>query len=396
MKRLSLWVTLIISLATVIGAYFYVTSAIQEKNNKVRKPRPEASEQALQITVMDVKTGSYTTSINASGLVEPRYSLSLTSQVSGEVTQISNLFEPGKVVKKGHLLTTLKNTELNSLVTSAENTLASAGLALKEEQRQGEQAKAEWKISGSNEAPDSDLVLREPHLVVAKAEYASAKAQLINAENNLQNTKIIAPFDALIIERAVSPGSYLSSGGNIGTLYSVDRAEINVDLSNSDWSKLPDATSLLSSNRPVLIESITNDSSWNGKVIHVGLHIDTSTRMRSLTIGLDKPLEQTPILIPGAFVNVTLQGKHYNNLWQLPNTALSQKSEIWYLDANNRLSTFETTPLFSDNQHIYIDVPNKLQNKPIQVVIQPYNSYLEGTLVSPIKQSVQSIKGNDL
>ncbi|MEO9273381.1 efflux RND transporter periplasmic adaptor subunit [Marinomonas sp. 5E14-1] len=399
MKRLSLWITLILALISIVGVYFYITSAVEAQNNKVRKARPEAPAQAVQITVMDAAIGTYASSISTSGLVEPRYSLTLTNQVSGEVTQISNQFEPGQVIKKGLILATLKNTELNSDVASAKNTLASAELALKEEIRQGEQARAEWEASGFDEVPDSDLVLREPQLAAAQAEYEAAKAELENAQNDLKNTKLIAPFDALVVERSISPGSYLSSGAEVGTLYSIDRAEIQVDLSSSDWLKLPDTQTLLTSNWPVTISSVDGNATWQGKILSVGLHIDESTRMRSLTISLDKPLDQTPQLIPGSFVGITLQGKQLENLWRLPNTALSQKSEIWYLDENKRLSAFETTPRFVDSNYVYIQVPESMREGTYQVLVQPYNSYIKGTLVDPVKVSTKTTnaapKGNN-
>lgn len=395
MKRFSLWITLILALISIGGVYFYITNALEEQNNKVRKPRPEAAEQALQISVIDAELGSYAAQISASGLVEPRYSLTITNQVSGEISRLSNQFESGKIVKKGHLLATLKNTELASLVASAKNTVASAELALKEEIRQGEQARAEWDASGFNEAPDSDLVLREPQRVAAQAELASAQAALLNAQNDVNNTKITAPFDALIVERLVSPGSYLSAGSDIGTLYSVDRAEITIDLSNSDWFKLPDTNTLLNANWPVTIASIDDNATWQGHILNVGLHIDETTRMRSLTIGLNKPLEQASPLIPGSFVSISLKGKPLDNLWRLPNTALSQKSEIWYLDADNRLAAFETTPRFVDAKYVYIQVPDAMQKARYQVLVQPYNSYVKGTLVAPIKASTNSVKGNN-
>lgn len=395
MKRFSLWITLILALISIGGVYYYITNALEEQNNKVRKPRPEAAEQALQISVIDAELGSYAAQISASGLVEPRYSLTITNQVSGEISRLSNQFESGKIVKKGHLLATLKNTELASLVASAKNTVASAELALKEEIRQGEQARAEWDASGFNEAPDSDLVLREPQRVAAQAELASAQAALLNAQNDVNNTKITAPFDALIVERLVSPGSYLSAGSDIGTLYSVDRAEITIDLSNSDWLKLPDTNTLLNANWPVTIASIDDNATWQGHILNVGLHIDETTRMRSLTIGLNKPLEQASPLIPGSFVSISLKGKPLDNLWRLPNTALSQKSEIWYLDADNRLAAFETTPRFVDAKYVYIQVPDAMQKTRYQVLVQPYNSYVKGTLVAPIKASTNSVKGNN-
>ncbi|MEO9655478.1 efflux RND transporter periplasmic adaptor subunit [Marinomonas sp.] len=394
MKRLPQWIALVLALAVLAGVYVYISAAIAEKNSQVRKPRPEAPEEAIQISVIEATTGTYSAKINASGLVEPRYELTLTNQVSGEVSQLSNQFESGQIVKKGHLLASLNNSELSSNVASAKNTLASAVLALKEEIRQGEQAKAEWQAAGFNTAPDSDLVLREPQLAAAQAEVDAAKEALKDAQADLAHTKIKAPFDALITARSISPGRYLSSDSEVGTLYSIDRAEIQIDLSNSDWLKLPDTSTLLEKKWPVTIHSIDDDSQWQGKILSVGLHIDETTRMRSLVIGLDNPLTQSTPLLLGSFVTISLEGKALDNLWRLPNTALSQKSEIWYLDEDSRLAAFETTPKFVDTQYVYIDVPVGMRDKSYQVLIKPYNSYIKGALVAPIENINASQKGN--
>ncbi|NLQ16880.1 efflux RND transporter periplasmic adaptor subunit [Marinomonas sp. M1K-6] len=393
MKYLSQWVTLLLAGIAIAGVYFYVTHAVEAQKNRIQTPRPKAPEQAVELSTTTTTTGRYTATITASGLVKPRYSLTMTSQVSGEVIRLSEQFEPGQVVKKGHILGQLQNRELNSSVASAKNTLAAAELALKEEIRQGEQARAEWEAAGFTDEPDSDLVLRAPQLAAAKTEVEAAKAALTNAQSKLEHSKLIAPFDALIVARNISPGSYLSAGSDIATLYSTDRADIQLDLSNSDWLKLPDSRTLLEKSWPVLISSIDANDTWQGKVLSIHQHINETTRMRSLTISLNNPLGQTPALIPGAFVNVSIQGKPLDNLWRLPNTALSQKSEIWYLDENSRLAAFETTPRLVDSQYVYIQVPEAMREKTVQVVVQPYNSYVKGTLAKTLNASTTPSKG---
>ncbi|PYF83474.1 RND family efflux transporter MFP subunit [Marinomonas alcarazii] len=384
MKHLSQWITLLLAGAAIAGVYVYVTSAMDAQKNRVRTPRPAAPEQALEITTITAEAGSYAATITASGIVKTRYALTMTSQVSGEITRLSNHFEPGQVISKGHVLAQLQNTELNSNVASAENALAAANLALKEEMRQGEQARAEWEAAGFKGDPDSDLVLRMPQLAAAKAELDAAKAALDNAKSKLQHTKLTAPFNALVVTREASLGSYISSGSEIGTLYSTDRADIKIDLSNNDWMKLPDMNTLLSSDWPVQISSMDKQDTWQGKILSVNQHIDETTRMRSLLVSLDNPLSQTPILLPGSFVEVSIKGKQLNNLWKLPNTALSQKSEIWYIDEDSRLAAFETTPRFVDSKYVYIQVPSHMLDASYQVIVQPYNSYLKGTLVKSL------------
>ena len=393
MKHFSQWITLLLAGAAIAGVYLYVTSAMDDQKNRVQKPRPATPEQALEITTLTAEAGSYAATIKASGIVKPRYALTITSQVSGEITRLSNQFEAGQVISKGHVLAQLQNTELNSNVASAENTLAAANLALKEEMRQGEQARAEWEAAGFNGDPDSDLVLRMPQLAAAETELDAAKAALANAKSKLQHTKLTAPFNALVVAREVTLGSFINSGSEIGTLYSTDRADIKVDLSNNDWMKLPNMQTLLNSNWPVQISSMDKQDSWQGRILSVNQHIDETTRMRSLLVSLDNPLSQTPILLPGAFVEVSIQGKQLDKLWRLPNTALSQKSEIWYIDEDSRLAAFETTPRFVDSQYVYIQVPTNMLNKTYQVIVQPYNSYLKGTLVKSLNASNTVNKG---
>ena len=401
MKYRSQWITLLLAAIAIIAVYFYVSHAIEKLKNKVQTPRPATPERALEVSTLITNTGRYAATIKASGVVKPRYSLAMTSQVSGEVIRISPQFEAGQVIPKGHIVAQLQNSELNSAVASAENTLASAKLALKEEQRQGELARKEWQAAGISGEPGSDLVLRAPQLAAAKATVDAANAALKHAYTKLQQSKLTAPFNALVVARTISLGSYLNTASVIGTLYSVDRAEIQIDLSNSDWLKLPDSKTLLQENWPALISSIDDKHTWQGKILSVNQHINETTRMRSLLVSLDNPLGHTPALMAGAFVTVSIEGKPLDNLWKLPNTALSQKSEIWYIDKDNRLAAFETTPRFVDSQYVYIQVPTPMLNKTYQILVQPYNSYLKGTLVTsqnasnstkPSKSTNQSTK----
>jgi len=389
MKRRHQWFILVFALLIIGGTYLYITQALETQKNTVRKARPPAPEASIDVSVLTVEPGQYAATIQASGIASPHYELTLSTQVNGEVLTLENSFEKGQRVKKGQRLATLYNSELTSTLANAQNTLASAILALKEEQQQAQQSKEEWKSAGFKGEPESDLVLRKPQLEAALAQVNAAKASLAAAKSDLLHTKLTAPFDALITARFISPGSYLNAGSDIATLYSTDRIEISLDLSNSEWLKLPDAKSLLSQAWPAQIDAIDGSTSWLGKVLSIDMHINNITRLRGLVISLAHPLDQSPPLLPGAFVTVNLKGKVIDNLWRLPNSALSQKSEIWYITEENRLGSFETTPRFVDAQYVYIDVPDTMRKTPHQILVQPYNSYLQGMLVNP--QNIASV-----
>ncbi|MFD1384713.1 efflux RND transporter periplasmic adaptor subunit [Rhodanobacter aciditrophus] len=383
MKRILPWLTLAIALALLVGIYLYVQHAIEANNSRIAQPRPPAKENPLNVTVVTVSPAKHAAQIQAVGLASPRYDLTLTNQVAGEIITMSPSFDVGEQVRQGQTLLTLRNVELSADLASAQNDVATSELALKEEQRQVEQANAEWRAAGLEGEPASDLVLRAPQLAAAQADLTSAKAALALAQDNVKKLKITAPFDGIITAQNASPGEYLSSNSELATLYSSDEVSIELQLSAQDWNKLPTGQQMLAQNWQASIRSIDGQQQWQGYVKRVGLHVNSESGLRSLYIAVDRPLELTPALLPGSYVSVIVQGMETDNLWQLPNSALSQKSQIWYVNADNRLANFDATPRFVDQDYVYIDVPENLAQAPQKILTQPYNSYLKGMLVTP-------------
>ncbi|MFT2112708.1 efflux RND transporter periplasmic adaptor subunit, partial [Marinomonas sp. 2405UD68-3] len=392
MKRFSQWIVLAIMIFVLAGVYFFITNAIDAKNKRTSKPRPPAKEQVLDVSVITVFAEKHAATLTAFGTAEPRFQLNLTSKVSGDLIDLNPLFETGKQVKNESTLATLHNYELLSQFDQAKSQIAKARLSFEEEVRQVEQAKAEWKAAGFIGEPDSDLVLRKPQLEVTKATLIEAKSALKKAQDDVNHLTVRAPFDALIVTRDVSLGSQVQSGTKLGTLYSTDRIEITLPLTPKDWTKLPAPEEMIQNKWPIAITSINETTLgkkevWQGYVLRAANHIDTTTKMRSLVVAVDDPFSLKPILLPGSFVQATLFGKPLNDLWRLPSSALSQKSDIWYVDSDNRLKAFPSTPIFMDKDSVYIQAPNELKNTPQKVLIRPYNSYIQGALVNPIEST---------
>ncbi|PCI59124.1 MAG: hypothetical protein COB34_03935 [Methylophilaceae bacterium] len=230
--------------------------------------------------------------------------------------------------------------------------------------------------------PESALVLRQPQLKAAQATVKQAESVLRNAQKELRRTKVTAPFNALIVERQVSPGAYVQAGTEIALLYSTEHMEVKVDLSEKDWRNLPNLHLKENHNLPVELFSVKDKKSWVGRVLRVEQHVDGSTRQRSLIIAVDRPLEQTPALYPGTFLNVLIDGRTVDKLWRLPSSALSQRGEIWYVTQENTLANFSAEPVFSDSEAIYITAPEQLGTEAQRVLFHPLSSYLKGMKVN--------------
>ena len=382
-RRILNWSTIIVALVFLLGAIFYTRQLIAEQAD--HHPLPQIEQVLLpEVSVLTVESTSYSARVEGYGETEPHYTLTLNAQTKGQVIMQSPQLEPGCQVKKGDLLLQMEDSDYLTAVATAKSDLATATLALLEEQREASQALAEWDASGLAGEPDSDLVLHGPQLEADKAAVVMAEAALASAQKDLSRTKMVAPFNAIVVQRLTSPGSYLQVGTEVATLYSTDMVEVAVPLSTKEWKNLPDSKILSEKSWPVQIENVEGKEAWTGRVLRAEQHVDSTSRQRTLLVAVDSPMQQTPPLLPGTFVEVAIDGTTIENVWKLPSTALSQRGEIWYVNENGLLNRFATEPIFSKDNSIFISVPQELSKAPAKVVVHPLSSYLQGMKVQPV------------
>ena len=377
------YLVLVLSLTVLVGVLFFNQHVLQGQTDHM--PQPTQKEPLLpDVEVMVAEEGQYAMKVRGFGDSKMHFTLSLTSQDSGQVVAISENLEAGCRVKKGAVLVQIDDTDYLAAVADAKSELATARLALLEEEREASQAQTEWKASGFTGQPDSALVLHKPYLVAAQATVEKAETALASADKNLALTQITAPFDAIVGARIVVPGSYLQEGTEVATLYSTDLIEIAVPLPVRDWSNLPDIDTLINGRWPVEITGVENGQTWQGRVLRAQQHINETSRQRILYIAVDAPLDLGKPLLPGTFVGVEIEGNTLDNVWKLKSSSLSQKGEIWFLSDTNSLGKFSSEPLFSDDGFIYIKVPQRFKDTNTQVVVHPLSSYLPGMKVQPV------------
>lgn len=353
--------------------------------NSIETTTLPAASQQQQVSVVLATLGDYQAEVVGYGEAKSRYELMFSTEVGGRVETISSQFETGQVISQGEVIANIDSTSYQQAVTQAKANVAQAQLDLLEEQRQGEQAKSEWQRSGLSGEPDSPLVLREPQLAQVTAALENAKLELVKAQQDLEKTTLVAPFDSLVVSRDVQPGSYAQTGAQIATLYSVDEVEVSVPLSENQWLSLPnsDNTQLKEQPWPVTLSSSDGQYQWQGYVERVEQHLQQDTRQRSLIVKVDSPLEQEKDLYPGTFVQATISGKQLTQLWELPASALSQQGDLWFVDNNSQLSKSNADVEFEKGGLIYID-PTKLNvelGDSVQVVKRPLSSFKAGMVV---------------
>ncbi|GGP88599.1 efflux RND transporter periplasmic adaptor subunit [Shewanella ulleungensis] len=392
LNRMNVIVT-VLSVGSIFAALGYTASKLPPAPNQKAsaespvKPLEKSVPATLlpQVGVVAVTGQEYQAEVIGFGEARPRFELTLSAEVNGKVIDLNRQFESGQVIKKGTVLGQINDTSYQQALTQAKTDVAQAELDLLEEQREGEQAKAEWLRSGLSGEPASPLVLRTPQLAQAKAALENAKLALKKAQQDVAYTQITAPFDALIISRDIQPGSYVQTGTQLGTLYSVAEVEINVPLSEQQWKNLPafDNAQLAKTPWNVTLQSTDGLKQWQGYIERVEQHLTQTSRQRSLVVVVDDPLAQQTDLYPGTFVKTQINGKSLNNLWQLPSSAISQQGDIWFVDDNDLLAKSAATIVFEKAGFVYVMPMTTKQGMPatMQIVKRPLSGFKVGTKV---------------
>ncbi|TQV76014.1 efflux RND transporter periplasmic adaptor subunit [Exilibacterium tricleocarpae] len=216
----------LVILALGAGLYWGISSL--EKPPQTKAPKAVAP----LVNVVPVTVEPLQLQVDSHGVVEPKYLTRLVAQVNGEVVFLAPEFVSGGFVKQGQLLARIDPSDYRALVTESAANLASAEAALELEQAQGQVAAAEWRnIDGRT---PTGLGLRKPQLAQEQARVSAAQAAVTRARRNLERTRIVAPYDALIQDREISLGSYVSTGTVLGSLQGVDVAEVRLPIADAE------------------------------------------------------------------------------------------------------------------------------------------------------------------
>ncbi|WP_075188307.1 efflux RND transporter periplasmic adaptor subunit [Teredinibacter haidensis] len=329
-KRIVFPIVIILIAAAIVAALVAGKKKPERKNDTNNAPF---------VSVKTVELAPLTLSVKSQGLVQAKFQTQLLAQVSGEITQVSEKFVRGGLVNKGELLAQVDPFNYQVKLQQANASLASAKAQFILERAQGRVAEAEWeKITN---AEPSELGLRKPQQEQALAGVKAAEAGVRQATKDLQRTRIIAPFDALVAARNVSPGTFANMGTHIGTVLDVETAEIRLPVSNNDLAFL-EAGGI---NAPVnLVATLSNRIvSWQANIVRDEGVVDDKSRMVYLVAQLEDPYNRSgqsdaPRLPFGTYVTAEIEGRHIASAAYVPRQLLRDNRLALY--GNNNTLTF--------------------------------------------------------
>ncbi|TWX70183.1 efflux RND transporter periplasmic adaptor subunit [Colwellia sp. C1TZA3] len=300
--------------------------------------------------------------IASQGSVLPRTQTDLISEVSGQITFVNEKFNVGGFFTQGEVLLSIDDINYQVALLQAQSQLDAAKAVLIEEQARKDQAEDEWLLTGRALSEAPVLALRLPQLQKAKADIKAAKANVIGAEVKLARTKIIVPYDAIVKEKQVDIGQYVSMGSALTTIFAVDYAEVRLPIKPRDvgFLNLPkiNAKQVSSSTVDIYYKLNGTEHHWASKLTRYEGEVDSRSRVHYVIAQIDDPYS---ILSPskhqelriGSFVNAKISGKEVKDIVTIPRDALHGANKVYLVDQDNKLHIQEISPLRNDATYVY-------------------------------------------
>lgn len=324
----------------VLALGIALTAAMASMKPEAEKKEPEPV--FPRIETFTVEGGPQTVRVSSEGTVQPLQETRLTAKVPGDIIAVAENFYPGSRFAKGEVLLRLDPLPFESALAEAKSRLALRRTAYLQELENAEQARRDWKRVGSGEA--SPLVLREPQLEKAKADFEAAKVAVRIAEEDLADTQVRAPYDGRVREKYVEVGQTVPGPSLVlGEVYSTQALEVPLPLSLDDLALLGfSGRGVPSAAAPGVLLTATignREHRWRARLVRTAAAVDPRTRMITAYARLEPPFTSGKgwELTPGMFVEAAIEGDSVADAFRIPRAALQPGDVVYRLTDDNRL-----------------------------------------------------------
>lgn len=393
MKRL-LRVTLPLLILGMCGyaAWWFVT-------HRPETMTVEAPPAVVRVEGTRLHRQTYPVRVQSQGTVQPRTRSTLLPEVSAKIIEVSPSFRPGGFFKAGEELLKLDPVDYETALVVAKATLAQAEVVLAEESAKAGQARENWRALGKTGEPGA-LALRVPQVAKAEADVSAARAQIAQAERDLERTVIRAPYDGQVLEQLVDVGQFVNEGTALGRIFAVDYVEIRLPLPEREirFLSLPERFrdgSGKTGGAPVKFRSTIGGTTlgWDGFLVRVEGAIDESTRQMMAVAQVNDPYAkradgQPPLRI-GQFLEAEIEGEILSDVFVIPRRAVRAGNEILLITPDNKLKRVPVEPLLGDTETIVVSATPDGQPKEGDVLcLTPIPFAAEGATVLPLIDGV--------
>lgn len=304
------WAWLLVIIVVVVGVYFLF---LRKGNDSKTKPVLPG----VPITTTTVRQGDVGVYIDGLlGTVTPVYTVTVTSRVQGEITNV--YYREGQMVHKGDPLLDIDPRPYQAALTQAEGQLAHDQAVLGEARIDLERYQAAFS---RNAIAKQQLDDQQQTVLQQEGTVKNDEGALANARVNLVYTHIASPIDGRVGLRLVDPGNIVQANSTTALVVITQIQPITVIFGVTEGD-LPKIQSQLRQGHKMTVDALDQFDKTtiaSTSVLVLDNQIDTTTgnvKVKAVFANNDGAL------FPNQFVNVRLLVETQHNATLVPTAAI--------------------------------------------------------------------------
>jgi membrane fusion protein, multidrug efflux system len=172
-----------------------------------------------------------------SGSLEPEHAATVRAEVGGSVLRTN--VDAGQRVKRGQLLAAIDDRAVRESHLSARSSVRSAQTALDLARRNLERTE---RLEQAGALPERDLESARLDVTNAEGALADARARLTSAAEQLEDTRVRAPFDGIVSERQADAGDVVQVGAALFSIVDPSRLRLEASVPADQIGRLRQGT----------------------------------------------------------------------------------------------------------------------------------------------------------
>jgi RND family efflux transporter MFP subunit len=382
----------VVVIAMGAGVYGLLEWAKPDPEKKLEAPRP------LSVYVEHVERTNVALNVETSGEVRARTEIDIVAQIAGRVVSVSAEFTEGGRVTPGEALITIEDTDFRFALLQAEAVVANAEVGMQQALAAANVARKQLK--GATNA--SDLALNKPQVARAQAGIKAARADLAQAQVNLDRTRITLPFTGRIVSTSVDVGQYITPGTPLGKAFSTDVVEVRLPLNDSQLASLDLPIGFIAGEEGGLLVNLRTtvagrEQNWQGHLTRLDASIERETRMLYGLVEVHSPYDDNvsengmPLAV-GLYVRAQIEGREINGAYVIPRDALRAGNQVYVVNEKGRLEVRSVEVTHSSSRRAIIASGLAPAER---VVVSSIRNPIQGMALEPLQQTYKETANSD-
>jgi len=399
------------------------------KASKPKPKKPQIVEKTWPVDSINAIAKNHTPKLKLYGTTVANRRVDLRALVSGKIIEVGAGLKEGALIKKGELLLKIDDFDYKGALQEAKANLAEAvarksemqasmsleqenlkyakvQLSLGEKDFKRAQALSKRGTVTKKLADDRNVILSQRRQAVAMSEVnldlqrarqaqQAAVVDRLNwkvnqAKRRLEETQLIAPFDAYVSSVNAEIGRTMSVNDSVATLIDQNKIDIRFTLTNAQYGRILAHEKTLN-DRKVSVSWRVGETPilYKATIVRTAAVITSQSGGVEVYALVENPFTPVP-LRSGAFVGVTLDDREFKNVIRLPQTAIYNGNKI-YLIKNDRLTerTVEIVGASGSDTLVKVNLP-----KGSEILTTRLTLAGEGVKVKVRSSENKSLNGN--